>query len=195
ELGEPAEVAVELAELVREHPWHESLRELLMLALHRAGRHAEALEAFQDARRAFVEEQGIEPGPALRELHRTILAGAPALPTGGAPPARPLAVPAQVARAIQPGPAGNVFVGRAREAALLRGLVGDVLAGRGRTVWLEGEAGIGKSSLLSVALSDAGERGCQLAWAVADELGRRVPPPGVMDLPEREPPSPAPAQG
>src|SRR5262249_29407893 len=146
--------------------------------------HAEALEAFHDARRTLVEEQGIEPGPALREMHRTILAGVPAPPTGAAPAgpaAGLLAMPAQLARAIRPGSAGRVCVGRTREAALLRGLVGDVLAGRGRAVWIEGEPGIGKSSLLSVVLPDAGDRGCQLAWAVADELGRRFPLQVIMD--------------
>src|SRR5215470_6149528 len=196
-LGEHAEAALELAGLVREHPWHESLRELLMLALHRAGRHAEALEAFHDARRTLVEEQGIEPGPALRELHRTILAGVPAPPTGAAPAgpaAGLLAMPAQLARAIRPGSAGSVFVGRTREAALLRGLVGDVLAGRGRAVCVEGEAGIGKTSLLRVALSDAGDRGCQLAWAVADELGRRFPLQVIMDCLDVDPASADPAR-
>src|SRR5262249_16689115 len=159
--------------------------------------HAEALEAFHDARRTLVEEQGIEPGPALREMHRTILAGVPAPPTGAAPAgpaAGLLAMPAQLARAIRPGSAGSVFVGRTREAALLRGLVGDVLPGRRRAVWVEGEAGVGKSSLVSVVLPDAGDRGCQLAWAVADELGRRFPLQVIMDCLDVDPASADPAR-
>lgn len=188
ELGEHAEVVADLTGLIAEHPWHESLRELVMLALHRSGRRAEALEAFQDARRALVSQQGVEPGPALRELHQRILAGPPT-----PPPVQPALLhraPAPVARARrQPDPA---FVGRAEETALLRDLVTDVLAGRGAAVWIEGEAGIGKSELLSTALADAPDRGCQLAWATADELGRRLPFQVVMDCLEVHPDSPDP---
>jgi DNA-binding SARP family transcriptional activator len=50
-----------------------------MLALYRSERQAEALEAYQDARRALVEELGVEPGRALRELHQAILNQDPAL--------------------------------------------------------------------------------------------------------------------
>ncbi|WP_433260261.1 BTAD domain-containing putative transcriptional regulator [Actinosynnema sp. CS-041913] len=185
ELGEHAEVVADLTELVAEHPWHESLRELVMLALHRSGRQAEALEAFQDVRRALVSEQGVEPGPTLRELHREILAGRPRTP---ARPRKLLSVPPRVARAVRE-PSGT-FVGRAEEVAQLRELVADVLAGRGTAVWIEGEAGIGKSELLTVALADAGERGCQVAWAAADELGRRYPLQVIMDCLAVRPGSP-----
>ena len=44
-----------------------------MLALYRSGRQADALSAYQEARLAFVEDLGIEPGPDLRELERRIL--------------------------------------------------------------------------------------------------------------------------
>ncbi|GGP76449.1 BTAD domain-containing putative transcriptional regulator [Saccharothrix coeruleofusca] len=186
ELGEHAEVVADLAGLIAEHPWHESLRELVMLALHRSGRRAEALEAFQEARRALISQQGVEPGPALRELHQQILAG-PATPPPAAPP-RLHSVPAPVAQALrQPN---TTFVGRVEETALLRDLVADVLAGRGAAVWIEGEAGIGKSELLRAALADAADRGCQLAWATADELGGRFPLQVVMDCLDVHPSSP-----
>ncbi|MEU6153049.1 BTAD domain-containing putative transcriptional regulator [Actinosynnema sp. NPDC047251] len=165
ELGEHAEVVADLTGLVAEHPWHESLRGLVMLALHRSGRRAEALEAYQEVHRALVAEQGVGPGPALRELHRRILAAVPE--------ERVLfSAPPRLAQVRAPG---GVLVGRDEETALLRELVSDVLAGRGTAVWIEGEAGIGKSALLAVALADAGERGCQVAWTAADELGRRDP--------------------
>ncbi len=183
ELGEHAEVVADLTGLVAEHPWHEALRELVMLALHRSGRQAEALEAFQEARRVLVTEQGVEPGPALRELHREILAGLPSAPER---PRLLRSVPAHAARARES------FVGRAEETALLRELVSDVLAGRGTTVWIEGEPGIGKSELLAVALADAGDRGCQVGWAVADEPGRRYPLQVAMDCLDVHPDSPDP---
>lgn len=74
ELGQHAEVVAEVTALLGEHPWHESLRALLMLALHRAGRNGEALAVFRGAHQALVEHQGIEPGTALRDAYRLILA-------------------------------------------------------------------------------------------------------------------------
>jgi DNA-binding SARP family transcriptional activator len=73
ELGRHAEVAGELDALVRKHPLRERLRGLLMLALYRSGRQADALAAYHEARRTLVQELGIEPGPELQELYGSIL--------------------------------------------------------------------------------------------------------------------------
>jgi DNA-binding SARP family transcriptional activator len=73
ELGRHSELVGELESLVAEHPLRERLRGQLMLALYRCGRQAEALEAYQDARRVLVEELGIEPSAPLQELSRSIL--------------------------------------------------------------------------------------------------------------------------
>jgi DNA-binding SARP family transcriptional activator len=78
-LGAGAELVGELEELVAQHPFRERLRGQLMLALYRAGRQADALEAYQEARKFFVDELGIEPGAALRNLERTILRQEPSL--------------------------------------------------------------------------------------------------------------------
>jgi DNA-binding SARP family transcriptional activator len=72
-LGRHNEVVGELDALVATHPLREGLRRQLMLALYRSGRQAEALEAYQAARRTLVEHLGIEPGPRLQELERSIL--------------------------------------------------------------------------------------------------------------------------
>ncbi len=77
--GRHAEVVGELESLVNDRPLRELLRCQLMLALYRAGRQAEALDAYQAARSALVEELGIEPGKLLRELHQAILNQDPAL--------------------------------------------------------------------------------------------------------------------
>ncbi|GID96430.1 BTAD domain-containing putative transcriptional regulator [Amorphoplanes digitatis] len=174
ELGDDGLVA-ELAGLARDHPLHEPLHELLMLALHRAGRHAEALEVFRAARRTLVAELGVEPGPALRDLHRRVLAGSVEPADGFGPrPVDPI-VPTPVARAIRDGLAGRTLVGRDAELARLRGLTRDVAGGTGAAVWIEGEPGIGKTELLTAAFAAVGDDGCQLAWGVADELDRHVP--------------------
>ena len=73
ELGRHDELVGELEAMVAEHPLRERPRTQLMLALYRGGRQAEALQAFQDARRALLDELGLEPGPALQELHKSIL--------------------------------------------------------------------------------------------------------------------------
>jgi predicted ATPase/DNA-binding SARP family transcriptional activator len=78
QLGREGEVIGELESLIAEHPHREHLRELSMVALYRAGRQAEALEAYRDARLA-LDELGIEPGERLRLLERSILEQDPSL--------------------------------------------------------------------------------------------------------------------
>jgi DNA-binding SARP family transcriptional activator len=78
-LGRHNELVGELEALVAEHPLRERLRRCLMTALYRSGRQAEALDAYQDARRALVDELGIDPTSALQELERAILRQDPAL--------------------------------------------------------------------------------------------------------------------
>ena len=65
-LGRHGELVGELEALCREHPVRERLWELLMLALYRAGRQAEALSAYTEVRDRLAGELGIDPGPALR---------------------------------------------------------------------------------------------------------------------------------
>ena len=99
----------ELEALVAEHPLRERLRAQLMLGLYRAGRQPEALEVYVDARSRLVDELGVEPSKALRELHQAILRQDPALDAAPAGPSE--------------GRARRAFVGREAELAeLLAGL-------------------------------------------------------------------------
>ncbi|MFJ3175248.1 BTAD domain-containing putative transcriptional regulator [Streptomyces roseus] len=77
--GRHAEAARELERLTARHPVRERLYDLLMLALYRCGRQAEALGAYERARRRLVDELGVEPGPALRGRMEAILHHAPSL--------------------------------------------------------------------------------------------------------------------
>ena len=79
ELGGAAGAVAELEPLVRAHPLRERIRYLMVLGLYRAGRQAEALDAYQDARRALVDGLGIDPGPELQQLERAVLRQDPSL--------------------------------------------------------------------------------------------------------------------
>jgi DNA-binding SARP family transcriptional activator len=71
--GEHAAVIPEYRALLRKHPFHEGLAELLMLALYKSSRQAEALMVFDDMRRRLRDELGLYPGPALQDMHQRIL--------------------------------------------------------------------------------------------------------------------------
>lgn len=71
--GRPDDAATELTEMVDELPYHEAAHHSLMLALHRAGRSAEALDVYQRLRARLREELGVDPDAELQDLHRRIL--------------------------------------------------------------------------------------------------------------------------
>jgi DNA-binding SARP family transcriptional activator len=85
--GQASAVVAEIEHLVDEHPLRERLRALLMLALYRSGRQADALSAYQAARGTLVDELGIEPGAELRDLEQAILEQRADLDAG---PSRPV---------------------------------------------------------------------------------------------------------
>ncbi|WP_330275265.1 tetratricopeptide repeat protein [Lentzea sp. NBC_00516] len=113
----------ELERLVVGHPTRERLVGLLMRALHRDGRHADALEVFRRLRHRLADELGVDPGPDLLALHTAILRRDPVLHT-----AKPAQLPAR---------AGH-FTGRAAEFAALAGLPPIVV--------VSGVAGVGKTT-------------------------------------------------
>ena len=82
----------------------------------------------------------------------------------------------------------GALVGRDSEMALLTGLIRDVARGRGGSVLIEGEPGIGKSTLVRAAVAEAQEAGCQVFWGAGDELGQALPLLPFLDgLRVREP--------
>jgi hypothetical protein len=95
-LGRHDELVGELEALVAEHPLRERLTGSLMTALYRSNRQAEALEVYRGAHRALVDELGLEPSAALRDLQQAILQQNPALDL----PAEPPRVPSVAERSI-----------------------------------------------------------------------------------------------
>ena len=171
-LGLHGELVGELEALCREHPLRERLWELLILALYRAGRQAEALRAYTEARERSVDELGIEPGRALRELQARVLAQDPALTLPD--PAEPPTLRA----ATGPTATGNLraqlsrLIGREAE---LEQLLEAVHAHR--LVTLVGPGGAGKTRLAVEAAAVLREEHRDGAWLV--ELAGVAEPGGV----------------
>ncbi|WP_188316760.1 tetratricopeptide repeat protein [Solihabitans fulvus] len=136
-LGQHAELIPELTELIADNPLRERPHGLLMLALHRAGRRADAVRAFDDAREILVEQLGIDPGPELQGLRQQILRDETA-------PAAPRA-----ARNDLPGDITD-FTGRDDELRRLLATLPRADADAGTAVLIsaiDGMAGIGKTTL------------------------------------------------
>ena len=176
-LGRYEELAGELEASCREHPLRERLWELLILALYRSGRQAEALRAYAEVRDRLAGELGLDPGPALRELQTRILAQDPSLAPASAL-ARPAPVPAGGAAAA-PVTVGNLrerlgrFVGRDAELAQLREAVRS-----SRLITLTGPGGAGKTRLAVEAAGALRQEHPDGAWLV--ELAGVTEPDGVV---------------
>jgi DNA-binding SARP family transcriptional activator len=176
-LGKHAAVTAELRRLVSEHPFRERLWELLMLALYRGGRQAEALDAYTEARRRLGTELGIDPGPRLRELHAQILASDPELtprPRRGRPDV-PRELPADLPD----------FTGRNDEFSRLRDLIlAPTVTSPGTVpvVAISGPGGIGKTALAVHIAHDVAKRfpGGQLYVDLAGTSADPAQPPEVQ---------------
>ncbi|MFB7473063.1 BTAD domain-containing putative transcriptional regulator [Kitasatospora sp. NPDC056184] len=153
--GRRAESVAELAALAEEHPLRERISELLMLALYRSGRQADALEVYRAADRRLRTELGVAPGPGLRDLHGRILAADASL----AAPAGPAPVRASPAEARPPAGAASAtvlrpdqlpaavadFTGRAAEVEAVRAAL--LEPDRVPVAAVAGMGGVGKTAL------------------------------------------------
>jgi DNA-binding SARP family transcriptional activator len=156
-LGRHRQLIGELETLVAEHPYRERLRGQLMLALYRSGRQAEALRAYQQARRTLADELGLEPSHQLKELEQALLRQDPTLDLA------PTEAAAETAR--------SAFVGRESELAELSAALEDALSGHGRLCLLRGEPGIGKSRLAEELITQARVRGARVLVGRCWEAG------------------------
>ena len=177
-LGRDATAAAQLESLVRVEPLRERLWELLILALYRSGRQADALRTFQAARAVLTEELGVEPGPTLVRLDRQVLAQDPALDwTAPVPqPEHRRAAPREES-APEVRESSEPFVGRAREIArIVSALDSTPLVDAPRLILVSGDAGAGKTRLGAEAGRLAADRGMLVAG------GRCWETPGVPAL-------------
>ncbi|GAA1226263.1 transcriptional regulator AfsR [Kitasatospora nipponensis] len=150
-LGRHREVVDEANALLREHPLDELVAEQAILALYRSGRRGEALEVYRRTRLLLAEDLGVDPAPALRELHRRVLTADPSLaePAGhdsavrAQVPLHPAVTPRQLPADL------SDFTGRQPLVGRLLDLLGGAGQGGGPVVLsaLNGAGGVGKTSL------------------------------------------------
>ncbi|MFF8906596.1 AfsR/SARP family transcriptional regulator [Streptomyces olivaceoviridis] len=140
EQGCHAEAVSELTALTAAHPLRERLRELLMLALYRSGRQAEALAVYADTRRLLSEELGVDPRPGLSELQQRILQADPALAEPSAPVTEPTAAPVRPAQLPASVPD---FTGRSSFVTDLTEVLSSASEAGGRVMAVSALAGIG----------------------------------------------------
>lgn len=163
-LGRHAEAVPALQAAVDEHPMRERLWAQLALALYRCSRQADALRALSTSRTTLLDELGLDPGPELRELESRILAQHPALLA----PAVAVA-PAPVV-AVDPDQPRVELVGRDAEWRVLTDTLGAAASSGAQLVLVEGEPGIGKSTVCDAFLAHAAAS----RWRTA--IGRCVEP-------------------
>ncbi|WP_346101782.1 BTAD domain-containing putative transcriptional regulator, partial [Nonomuraea maheshkhaliensis] len=162
--GEAASLVAGLEALVEDEPYRERAWSLLVLALYRAGRQADALAALRRVRTRLDVDLGLTPGPALQKLEKAVFGQSPEL----LPPApervrvvRPEAAPA--ARP-EPEPDEDQLIARSAHLALVERRLAEARRGQGGAVLVTGEAGIGKTRLVQAAADLAVARGFRVAW-------------------------------
>ncbi|MFJ9638411.1 AfsR/SARP family transcriptional regulator [Streptomyces sp. NPDC101178] len=136
EVGSHAEAVSELTALTAAHPLRERLRELLMVALYRSGRQAEALAVYADTRRLLAEELGVDPRPELAQLQQRILRADEEL---ARPADEPASVPAPLKPAQLPATVPD-FTGR---DSFVRDLGAQLATAEGSVMAVSALAGIG----------------------------------------------------
>jgi DNA-binding SARP family transcriptional activator len=160
-LGRHDQLVPELEQLTREQPLRERLCAQRMLALYRAGRQAEALQAYRDSRQILIDQLGIEPGRELRELHQAIVGQDQRLDLQGQ----------SQTVAFREARRSAAFVGRERELSELAGALHDAVGGQGRLCLLTGEPGIGKSRIAEELARHARPEGAQVLVGRCWEAG------------------------
>ncbi|WP_148570958.1 AfsR/SARP family transcriptional regulator [Nocardioides caldifontis] len=167
-LGRHQEVTGRLRGLVAEHPFRERFSALLVLALYRSGRQAEALEVCATTRRRLADELGLDPGPELQELERAVLRQDPSLgaPRAVAPAAAPVQDPGDaVLDALRRTP----LVGREAELGRALQVWRDACAGGRELLLVSGPPGAGKSRLVAEVAHAASRDGATVLVGRCEE--------------------------
>jgi DNA-binding SARP family transcriptional activator/tetratricopeptide (TPR) repeat protein len=160
--GDWRAVVAQAETVLVDHPYDEAVLRMLMQAHASSGSTAAALAAYARARARFADELGVSPSAETEELHTRLLIDDES----------PVAIPRRAPIAV---------TGRDRELARLDELLDDVRSGRSTVVAIEGEAGIGKSTLVAAWVSNLDPSRICVAEGRCDELGRDLPLAAVAD--------------
>jgi DNA-binding SARP family transcriptional activator len=171
--GQPAQAVGPAGELVALEPFRDSAYRRLLRAHSAAGDRGEALRSYDRYRRVLAEELGVGPSPELEAAYLELLHAEPATEA-------PVPTPSVAAALPVPAAAGGALVGRAPELRRLQAAWSAARRGQRRTVLVAGEAGIGKTRLVT-ELATLAERDGAVVLA-----GRCDPHLGVPHLPLRE---------
>ena len=162
--GAATEAATLATSALAEDSFDEEALRLLMDALSRSGRPASALAVYATFRSHLADELGVSPSPETEAIHNAILLGTH--------PGGEQAAPA----------APDTLAGRADALARLDTLLDRAAGGRPQVIVVEGEAGIGKSTLLDAVGTRAAGRGFSVVSVAAEELGRTLPIQPILDV-------------
>ncbi len=176
--GAGAELVGDLEHAVAASPLREKRWGQLMVALYRAGRQADALDAYQRCRKVLVEELGIEPGPALRVLEQNILEHNPVLLGSSANRDAPSDRSSTAIADLRWTPAATVeFTARTGPFEMLMNVWQDTVArGDRRLVLVSGEAGIGKTRLAAEVAQRVAAEGAVVLHGRCDDAGAPYQP-------------------
>jgi DNA-binding SARP family transcriptional activator/tetratricopeptide (TPR) repeat protein len=190
-LGRHHELVGELSTLVSQHPLRERLRGQLMLALYRAGRQAEALDAYRQGRELMIDQLGLDPGEELRRLETAILAGDAGLqtpapvaevPVSTVPSPRTAAEPEILVPFQLPTDIAD-FTGRAELIERIERQLVDAAEGYAtRVVVLAGKPGVGKSALAVHLAHRLGDGHFPDGQLYCDLGGSRTEPTSAVDV-------------
>ena len=175
-LDEPDSTLGLLTDLSHLHPFDESVAAVLAGALHSAGNTREALRTITDFRRA-LGEVGLSPSSALDDIERRMLVpdrSGDHLPGGASTPSTSV-------KSCEPSTKAALY-GRRTERDAIQRILADAQRGRGGCVLIRGEAGIGKTALLTHGADQARAQGLSVWWTKADEIASAQPYDPVVRL-------------
>ncbi len=162
-LGDSGSCVADLERMVEAHPYRERSWGLLVLALYRAGRQADALAALRRVRALLARELGVDPGPDLRRLEQAVFDQSALLEA----PKEQARIVAAEPKAYEPKayePKSEPLIARASQLGRIADRLGHVRRGRGGVMLVTGEAGIGKTRLAQIAAEEAEARGISVVW-------------------------------
>lgn len=169
-LGEYQQAVNTCEKALAEDPVRESTYRQLIVYHYRLGQRDQALRAYERCREALTEILDVEPMPQTRELGRRVRKGKPV-----EDPLQLRSRPARPEARRSSSPTELPMVGREGELRTLEDHLRQVMAGRGRVVFITGEAGVGKTRLAEAVLARARDRGVQVLRGKCHEIDRDLP--------------------